>query len=173
MEEIQQPDPTVVILHTSDGGGDVHELRFDKRLLFALVYYRCTNRHGAFAEITDSDFHRQGNVFIPGKIVRNSNIVDSNGQIRHPLVFTIIVNHASIGDPRNTPSRYSIAWPAHLQLFDARTNDRIEVGPTTRPLSDDDIRQQLAEKRIRESMLEDLARQRIRNALDGAPTTQP
>jgi hypothetical protein len=172
MEEIQQPDSTVVILHTS-GGGDIHELRFDKRLLFALVYYRCTSPHGAYVEITDSDFGRQGNVFIPGKIVRTSNILDSSGQVRHPLVFTIIVKHASIGDPTNTASRYSIAWPAHLQLFDARTNDRIEVGPTTRPLSDDDIRQQLAEKRIRELTLEDLARERIRRALDNVPTTQP
>jgi hypothetical protein len=173
MEEIQQPDSAVVILRTTDGGGDIHELRFDKRLLFALVYYRCTNPHGAYVEITDSDFGRQGNVFIPGKIVRNSNRMDSNGQVRHPLVFTIIVKHASIGDTTNTPSRYSIAWPAHLQLFDARTNDRIQVGPTTRPLSDDDIRQQLAEKRTRDLMLEDLARQRIRSALDGARTTQP
>jgi hypothetical protein len=173
MEEIRQPDSTIAILHTSDGSGDVHELRFDKRLLFALVNYRCTNPHGAYVEITNSDFVRQGNVCIPGKIVRTSNIMDSIGEVRHPLVFTIIVRHASIGDPTNTASQYFIAWPAHLQLFDARTNDRIEVGPTTRPLSDDDIRQQLAEKRTRELMLEDLARQRIRSALDGPPTTQP
>jgi hypothetical protein len=173
MEEIQQPDSAIVILHATDGHGDVHELRFDKRLLFALVYYRCTNPHGAYVEITDSEFIRQGNVFIPGKIVRNSSMVDSSGKVRHPLVFTIIVKHASIGDPTNIPSHYSIAWPAHLQLFDARTNDRIEVGPTTRPLSDEDIRQQLAEKQTRELMLEGLATQRIRRALDSAPTTRP
>ena len=172
MEEIRQPDSTVVVLHTSSGG-DVHELRFDKRPLYALVYYRCSNPHGAYVEITNSDFGRQGNVFIPCKIVRSSNTEDSGGHVRHPLVFTLIVKHASIGDPTNTSSRYSIAWPAHLQLFDARTNDRIEVGPTTRPLSDDDIRRQLADKQSRELMLEDLARQRIRSALDSAPTTQP
>jgi hypothetical protein len=172
MDEIAQPDSEVVVLQKSDGAGDVHELRFDKRLLFALVYYRCTNPSGAYAEIVNSDFQRHGNVFIPGKIVRSSNILDSNRQVRHPLVFTITIKRASIDDTNNTPSNYSIAWPAQLQLFDARTNDRIEVGPTTRPLTDDDIRNQLEEKRSQYSVLEDLASQRIRQAL-GQPATRP
>jgi hypothetical protein len=173
MHEIQDRDDPVVTLHASDGVGHNHELCFDPRLLFALVYYRYTSANGAYVEITDSDFHRQGNVFIPGKIVRRSSIMDSKGQIRHPLVFTITVKHASLANPSNTTSHYSIAWPARLELFDARTNDRIEVGPTTRPFSDDDIRQQLEQKRLGEVALESLATQRIRQALHGASTTQP
>jgi hypothetical protein len=173
MDEIQQPDSEIVILHVSDGSGDVHELRFDKRLLFALTYYRCTNPTGAYAEIINSDFKRQGNVFIPAKIIRSSNILDPNRQVRHPIVFTITVERALVGDPNNTTSNYSLSWPAHLQLFDARTNDRIEVGPTTRPLTDDDIRQQLEEKQRQDAALDALATQRISHALNGLPATRP
>jgi hypothetical protein len=173
MDEIQQPDPQIVILRALDGAGDVHELRFDKNLLFALVHYRCTNANGAYAEITNSDFHRQGNVFIPGKIVRSSSIVGADRQVRHPLVFTITVQRASVGDPMNTELNYSISWPAHLQLFDSRTNDRVDVGPTTRPLTDDDIRQQLAQKKNQEQSLDDLAAQQIRQAMNESPATQP
>ena len=173
MQEIQQTDPSLVILHSLDGGGHVHELRFDRRLLYALVYYRCTNSHGAYLEITNSDFRRQGNVFFPGKIVRNSSVIGSSGQVRHPLVFTMTVKNASVNDAENTPSRYAIAWPASLQLFDARTSDRIDVGATTRPMSDDDIRQQLASERVRQRLLEKMASQRIEQALESQPTTRP
>lgn len=173
MEEVQQLDKSLVILHTADGSGNAHEMRFDRHLLFALVYYRCTSPQGAYFEITNSDFQRQGNLFVPAKIVRSSSILDSKGQIRHPLVFTLTVTRVSIGDPENTISHYSIAWPAHLQLFDARTSDRIDVGPTTRPLSDDDIRLQLSDRRNQELMLQDVARQRINQALQSLPTTRP
>jgi hypothetical protein len=173
MEEVQQNDPTIVILHALDGSGHLHEMRFDKGLLYAMRYYRCTGSRGSYVEITNSDFHRYGNVFIPGKMIRRSHVVASNGQTRHPLTFTLTVTHVSLNDLNNIPATYAIAWPAHLKLFDARTNDRIEVGPTTRPLSDDDIRQQLAERRSREEMLEELATQRIRQALASDPTTRP
>ncbi|MGD0464274.1 MAG: hypothetical protein ABSB74_17465 [Tepidisphaeraceae bacterium] len=173
MEEVPQNDPSIVILHALDGSGHLHEMRFDKRLLYAMVYYRCTGTRGSYVEIMNSDFHRYGNVFIPGRMIRNSNVVDSKGQTRHPLTFTLTVRRVSLNDPNNTAARYVIAWPAHLHLFDARTNDQIEIGPTTRPLSDDDIRQQIAERRIREAMLEALAAQRVHRALDGEPTTRP
>jgi hypothetical protein len=173
MDEIAQPDSQVVVLHKLDGAGDVHELRFDKSLLFALVYYRCASPNGAYAEIVNSDFHRQGNVFIPGKVVRSSSIVDSTRQVRHPLVFKITVERAAVNDPNNTPSNYAIAWPAHLQLFDSRTNDRIEVGATTRPMTDDDIRQQLDQKRAQDAALDELANQRINQALNQQPATRP
>jgi hypothetical protein len=173
MEEDPQSDPTIIVLHASDGTGHVHELRFDKRLLFALVYYRCSNSSGASVEITNSNFHRYGNVFIPGRIMRRSNLVDSKGQVRHPLEFALTVKDASVNDPENTLTHYSIAWPANLHLFDARTNDSIEVGPTARTLSDNDIYHQLAERNTRELMLEGIARQRIRQALDSLPTTRP
>jgi hypothetical protein len=173
MDEVQDRDDPYVILHASDGAGHAHELWFDPSLLFALVYYRCTSPNGVYVEIIGSDFHRQGNVFVPGKVVRSSTVLDSNGHIRHPIVFTITVKHASIADSRNTESHYSIAWPAHLQLFDARTNDPVEVGPTQRTLSDDDIRQQLAEKRNEEVALDSLVTQRMHQALGGSATTQP
>jgi hypothetical protein len=173
MQEIQPADSRFVVLRVLDGGGHVHELRYDKQLLYALVYYRCTNSHGASVEIVNSDFHQYGSVFVPRKIVRTSNTMDSKGQIRHPLVFTFTVKNASINDPRNTPDLYSIEWPAHLQLFDARTNDRIEVGATTRPFSDEDIRKQLAEKRVRQLMLEKMTTERIQRVLEEQPTTRP
>ncbi len=171
MEEVPQNDPTIVILHTQEGG-HFHEMRFDKRLLYAMVYYRCTGTRGSYVEIKNADFHRYGNVFVPGKIIRTSNVVDSKGETRHPMTFTLTVTKVSLNDLNNTSARYVIAWPAQLKLFDARTKDYIEVGPTTRPLSDDDIRQQLAERRIREVMLESLAAQRIQRALNGEPTTR-
>ncbi len=173
MQEIQAADSRFVILHSLDGGGHVHELRYDKQLLYALIYYRCSNSQGASVEIVNSDFRRYGNVFLPGKIVRTSNIVDSGGKIHHPLIFTFTVKDASVNDPKNTPDLYSIAWPAHLQLFDARTNDRIEVGPSTRPFTDEDIRQQLAENRVRKLMLEGMAADRIQRILSNQPTTRP
>jgi hypothetical protein len=173
MQEIQSADSRFVVLRALDGGGHVHELRYDKQLLYALVYYRCTNTQGTSLEIANSDFHQYGSVFVPDKIVRTSNIMDSKGQVRHPLVFTFNVKDASINDPSNTPDLYSIAWPAHLQLFDSRTNDRIEVGPTTRPFSDEDIREQLAEKRVRKLMLEKMAADRIQRVLENQPTTRP
>lgn len=173
MELVPNSDPSIVILHTLDGGGHLHEMRFDKRLLFAMTYYRCTGTRGSYAEIKNSDFRRYGNVFFPTKIIRNSNVVDIKGQTRHPLTFRITVNSVAVNDVNNTPARYAIAWPAQMKLFDARTNDRIEVGPTTRPLSDDDIRQQLADRRMNQVILEGLAAQRIQRVLGGEPTTRP
>jgi len=173
MKEIQDRDDAFVTLYASDSVGRAHELWFDPSLLFALVYYRCTSRNGAYVEIIGSDFHPQGNVFLPGKIVRSSTVVDSAGHTRHPIVFTITVKHASIADPGNTESHYSITWPAHLELFDARTTDRVEIGPTPRTLSDDDIRQQLAEKRNKELALDSLVTERIHQALGEPATTQP
>jgi hypothetical protein len=173
MQEIQQPNPNLVILRALDGAGHVHELHFDRSLLYALVYYRCTNPHGAYLEITNSDFWRHGTIYFPGKIVRSSSIADSTGQIRHPLVFTLKVKDAVVNDAENTPDRYAIAWPAHLQLFDARTNDRVDIGATTRPFSDDDIRQQLAEKHARQLTLEKLATDRINHILNQQPSTRP
>jgi hypothetical protein len=173
MREIPQPDQGIIDLQATDGTGHTHELRFDRSLLFALIYYRCSNSHGASVEIANSDFHRYDNVFIPGTIVRTSNLPDSSGQIHHPLVYTIIVKNASINDAQNTESRYVITWPANLRLFDARTNDPVEVGPVARSLSDDDIHQQLAEKRVRDLMLWNRAEARIQQALSDQPTTRP
>ena len=173
MEEVPRDDPAIVILHALDGSGHLHEMRFDRRLLYAMSYYRCTGTRGSYVEITNSDFHRYGNVFIPGKIVRNSTVVDSKGQTSHPLTFTMTITTASINDPNNSADHYAIAWPADLKLFDARTNDRIDVGPTTRPLSDDDIRQQLADRRNHAAMLDELTTERIQWVLDNEPTTRP
>jgi hypothetical protein len=173
MEEIEQNDPTIVILRALDGSGHVHEMTFDKRLLYAMSYYRCTGTRGSYVEIVNSDFRRYGNVFIPGRIVRNSNVVDSKGRTSHPLTFTMTVTTAALNDPDNSANRYAITWPANLKLFDARTNDEIDVGPTTRPLTDDDIREQLAEKRTREVMFKELATQRIHRVLDDESTTRP
>lgn len=173
MREVPQPNSSIVELHANDGSGHDHLLRFDRNLLFALVYYRCSNSTGASVEIVNSNFHRYGDAFIPGTIVRTSNLPSSSGKIRHPLVFTIIVQDASVNDPQNTMARYAVVWPAHLQLFDARTSDPIDVGPVPRSLTDDDIRHQLAERRVHDLMLEDLASQRIRQALAAQPTTKP
>jgi hypothetical protein len=173
MDEIEQNDPTIVILRALDGSGHVHEMTFDKRLLYAMSYYRCTGTRGSYVEITNSDFHRYRNVFIPGRIVRNSNVIDSKGLMSHPMTFTMTVTSAALNDPNNSANRYATTWPANLKLFDARTNDEIDVGPTTRPLTDDDIREQLAERRTREVMFKELATQRIHRVLDDEPTTRP
>jgi hypothetical protein len=173
MKELPSVDPAIIILRSTEADGHIHELHFDKRLLYALVSYRCTGSHGANIEISNSSFHRYGNVFIPGKIVRVSNIVDLTGRQRHPLGYILTVTHAVINDPANTEARNTISWPAHLQLFDARTNDRVAVGPTTRPMSDDDIRQQLAERRMQELTFKQIASERIRRALDEQPSTRP
>jgi hypothetical protein len=173
MEEVPQSDSTIVVLRALDGSGHLHEMRFDKRLLYAMFYYRCTGTRRSYVEIKNSDFHRFGNVFIPFKMIRNSHVVETTGEIRHPLTFTLTATSVSLNDSNNTLDQYAIAWPAHLKLFDARTNDYIEVGATTRPFSDDDIRQQLAERGQRERMLEAIAAQRIEQALNSEPITRP
>jgi hypothetical protein len=173
MDQAPSSDNSIVELECTDVGGHKHQLRFDKRLLFALVYYRCSDDHGNSVEIVNSDFHQAGSVFVPGKIVRTSNLLDSGGRVWHPLVFTIQVKHATVNGLDNTLDQYAIAWPAGLHLFDARTNDQVDVGATTRPFTDDDIRTQLSERRVREAGLMDLARKRIRLALANQPTTRP
>jgi len=170
MQEVAQRDPSLTILQVKDGSGRVHELHFDSRLLYALVYYRCTNSVGGFVEITNTDFQRIGNTFIPGTIVRSSSVTDSTGQIRHPIVFTISMKKASVNDEKNTLDQYSIWWPAHLELFDARTNDRIKVGPTTRPFTDADIRTQVAATRAQNRSMDQMAAERIRQALESQPS---
>jgi hypothetical protein len=173
MQEVQQPDSSIVDLIAQDAGGHTHELRFDRRFLFALVYYRCSNAHGASVEITNTDFRTYGNVFIPGKITRVSNIPRAGGQISHPLIFTYVVKTAAVNDVRNTASRYVIRFPSHLLLFDARTNDEVEVGPIARSFTDDDIHRQIVERQLRQEMYEGLAKRRIEQALSSQPATQP
>jgi hypothetical protein len=173
MQEVPQPDQSIVDLQAQDGNGHIHELRFDRRFLYALVYYRCSSANGASVEIKNSDFHEYGNVFIPGKIVRTSNLRSTNGEIHHPLVFSYVVTGASVNDENNNASRYVITFPANLLLFDARTNDQIKVGPIARTFSDDDIHRQIAENQARQAMFEQLAERRINQALTAPPSTQP
>jgi hypothetical protein len=173
MEQVTSSDPNIVILRTRDGTGHTHELHFDRRLLYAMVYYRCTSSHGPSVEITNSDFHRHGNVFVPGQMVRVSNIPNATGQIRHPLVFSISVKTASINDPGNVLARYLISWPARMRLFDARTAEEVDVGPTTRPLTDGEIHQQIAERTAYQQALEAATIQRMNRVLQNSPTTRP
>jgi hypothetical protein len=173
MTEVQQNDPGMVILRALDGTGHVHEMHFEKSCLYAMSYYRCTGSRGSFVTITNSDFHRYGNVFIPGKILRTSNVVDLKGQMTHPITFTMTVTRVLLNDHSNPPALYNISWPAEMKLFDDRTKDYVEVGPTTRPISDDDIREQLAERRTHNKMLDTLAAEVIQKALKGEPTTRP
>jgi hypothetical protein len=173
MEQIASADTNIVVLRSHDGTGHTHEFQFDKRVLYALVYYRCTSSHGESVEITNSDFRRYGNVFIPGEIIRVSNIPDSSGQVRHPLRFSISVKSASINDPDNVIARYSISWLPNMRLFDARTSEEIDIGPKPGPLTDDDIHRQLAEKAAYRLALETTTIQRINNALQNSPSTRP
>lgn len=173
MQEVPQSDQSIVNLRDHDGNGHIHELRFDRRLLYALVYYRCSSANGASVEITNSDFHQCGNIFLPGDIIRVSNIPNTAGQIKHPLVFSYEVTGASVNDVDNIASRYVITFPANLLLFDARTNDQIKVGPIARTFSDDDIHRQIAENQARQAMFEQLAERRINQVIAASPSTQP
>jgi hypothetical protein len=173
MHDGRSADSNIVVLEYSDGKGHTHELHFDKQLLYALVYYRCTSSNKSFVEISNSDFHRQGNIFFPGTIVRTSTILDANGKSRHPLDFTYTIDEASVNDPSNQLSLYVMSWPARLQLFDERINDRIEVGPATRPMTDDDIRVQIAGKKQQQITLEDQVRQRMNHVMNNPPSTRP
>ncbi len=173
MQEVPQSHESIVDLQTQDGSGHSHELRFDRNLLYALVYYRCSTANGASVEITNSNFQQYGNVFIPGKIVRVSNLPNPSGEIRHPLIFTYTVSNAFVNDTHNSANRYVITFPAHLLLFDARTGDEVAVGPVARAFSDDEIRQQIEDRQQRQAMFEKLARQRIDQALKSNPSTQP
>jgi hypothetical protein len=138
--------PQIVILRIQGDNNMIHELHFDKNLMYALVYYKVLYPDGAFEEITSSDFHRNGNMFLPNKIVRANQYLDSEGKVRHPFTRTVTIQNYIIDDPENVPERFRIIWPAKLQIFDQRINQPVNVGPTSRPMTDEDIQKTLAEQ---------------------------
>jgi hypothetical protein len=176
-QEIPAGDANIVTLRITNLGeqNTIHDLRFDKRLLYALVYYRCTFGPGtdSYEEITNSDFQRQGNVFLPMHIVRRGRYIDTTGNPRHPLTYTLTVQRYRLGDPANLPASYQMAWPAGHKIYDSRLKQVIDVGPTTRPLTDDDIRAQLAQKEASQQDLLARARQRLDQVLATQPSNVP
>ncbi|HUB27570.1 MAG TPA: hypothetical protein VL992_19245 [Tepidisphaeraceae bacterium] len=171
--EISSADPNIVALRITNLGepNTIHDLQFDKRLLDALVYYRCTFGPGtdSYEEITNSNFVRQGNVFLPMHIVRRGRYIDTSGNPRHPLTYTLTIKSYHLGDASNNLAAYQMAWPANHKIYDSRVKQVIDVGPTTRPLTDDDIRAQLAQNEQTRQDLLDTAQQRINEVLGTQP----
>ncbi len=172
-KEGPSPDRNLLILQVQGNNGLVHELHFDKRLLYALAYYRGTFADGTFEEIINSDFQRQGETYLPQKIVRRSQYTDSSGKPRHPITRTLTIAKYVLNDPQNVPSRFLIDWPGGLKLFDTRMNEIIEVGSTTRPLSDDVIRRQLQERKLSVKESEQDVEKRIEQVTGVKPATAP
>ena len=89
-KEIPGENSDLFIIQIPGDNGMLHEMRFSKKLFYALVYYRCTFPSGSFEDVMNSDFQQIGNVFLPRRIVRQGNLVDQrSGKLIHPLVHTV------------------------------------------------------------------------------------
>jgi hypothetical protein len=173
-EQLPPTDPEISTLEFKQSNGNVDLLRFDRRLLYALVSERCTfpEAPDSFVEITNSNFRREDNVFLPMSIDRQRHYIDLSGKPRDSLVCKIVVSKYILNDPDNTESRFRTIWPARIRIYDARVRQAIDVGPTSRPLSDDDIREQLDQREASQREIEGQATQRIHKVV-GAPATAP
>jgi hypothetical protein len=169
--ELPSSDPNALVLQIQGDGGVIHELHFDRRFFYALVYYKCLFPEGSYEDVVNSNFHRFGNVFVPLNIVRSGHYVDTSGKWRSPIVRTLRVTKFLINDPSNVESEYEMIWPANLRIYDARIRQPLSVGPTSRSLSEDDIREQLDEGQKSREQAEAQARERINQVLGGQPAT--
>jgi hypothetical protein len=137
-------------------------MRFEKKWGYALGSYRIEHpRPDESEEIVCSDFRREGDVFLPFKVVRTSTYRDSTGELRHPISSSIVVQKYVLNDPANTKEGMLITWPAKARVIDVRTDTRIAIGPTSRPLPDDVIAAELERQLKDQATLEDRARSRI------------
>jgi hypothetical protein len=162
----------MVDLEVRNADGMTHLLRFDPKHLYALVYYRCTLKPGTFEEISNSDLVQIKNVWVPQRIVRRDEYIDSSGKPRDPFTWTLTVKSYAIDAAENTADGLAMKWPGKQQIYDYRAKQAIPVGPTTRPLSDDDISQYLNDRDAKRQQLEQQASERINRVLS-TPATAP
>jgi hypothetical protein len=151
----------LVELTINTEAGVEHRFRFDANRQYALIYYRCTFSGKSFEEFEASDFKQFGVLSLPQHILRRTEYPDSHGNPRHP-------NGAN-----KSASGIQIQWPAGLKIFDSRANAVVDVGPSTRQLSDDDIHAELQSLDRAQQSQEDEARMRIEKVLGTAATSGP
>jgi hypothetical protein len=162
----------MVDLEIRSADGLTHLLRFDPRHLYALVYYRCTLGPGKFDEISNSDLIQIKNLWVPQKIVRRNEYIDSAGKPRDPFTWTLTVKSYTLDAAENTADGLAMKWPGKQQIYDYRAKQAIPVGTTTRPLSDDDIGQYLKEGDAKREQFERQASERIDRVIN-TPATAP
>ena len=159
--EMPSTDPNIVVLQIdgNDAVGTVHEMHFDKRLFYALVYSRDTNSSSrSYSEIVNSGFHTIDGVALPYKIVRQTHYVDRSNKPRVPFAWSVDILNYVLNDPKNVAANFLITWPADIRIFDDRIGAELRIGKTARVLSDDDIRQQIKDRREGKEVEEDINR---------------
>jgi hypothetical protein len=124
-----------------DGSRVAHVLRFDPKNRFALVYYKYNVPGTGFEEIENSDWTYVKDVCLPRHIVRHSTVTFPDGVVRTPFTFTVMVAAFRLNDTADAPDKLMVMWPANIDVLDTRTNQHLATGPTTRVLTEDDIRE--------------------------------
>jgi hypothetical protein len=152
--------------------GAVSHLRFEKRWGYALVSYRLDYPDpDSFEQIECSEFRVVNGLYIPHHIVRQSTYRDTSGSLRHPFTRTITAQKYVLNDPANVEDSMLIQWPAKAVVLDARTGTRISVGPTSRPLTDAAIAEEIEKRRRSAEAMEQRAKERIDAARGAQPVT--
>jgi hypothetical protein len=173
-KQIDSDDPNIVAFEF-DVNGMSSEICYDKRLGYAPVYCRMPLGDPTYAEILSSDFKKMGSLYFPNTIISRTCIGKAaNGQMTYTMVFTAKVKKYLVDDPENVPSRFHIVYPANEQIYDGRIERPIDVGPTSRAMTDDVIQKTLADESAAIKNSESAAQERINHALSGEePTTVP
>jgi hypothetical protein len=161
-----------VTLVLNDHYGLRHELTFNKSVGYALVRYRrkWPTKAEPYELIECSDFRRIGGVFVPYLITRFNIYRDSVGELRQPITrnFKLLSFVFDAQAPTTAPEPLMITWPGGATVRDMRTEVMIPVGPTSRPLTDAEIAEEIILQEGKRTDLEKRARDRIDRNLDGS-----
>lgn len=104
--------------------------------------------------------------------MRRSEYIDTSGKPRDPFTWTLVVKSYAIDAAENTADGLTMKWPGKQEIYDYRAKQAIPVGPTTRPLFDDDISQYLKDQDAKREQFERQASERINRVLN-TPATAP
>jgi hypothetical protein len=144
MADRTQSNPTELVLRIKGVVGELHEMRFARAQNYAMTHYSVQySERRASETIECSDFRPVGELLLPFRISRRSSVQNPKGEVVHPITREIIVESYVLNDPENTEENLHITWDAGMQPFDQRNRINVAVGPTSRPLTDQDIADQI------------------------------